>query len=250
MRARILELLEAEPRTVPEIAAAMDCPTHEVLFWIMGMRRYGRVREVKGVTDDGYFRYEADREGPTMTALVDTEPADRPAALRRRGRLRLLQLRELHGDLPAGQRRLDLPAADDPLRPGGHARPAPLEQGAVDLLRLRRVLGDLPDPGRAERVHGGGPPLRHRQLRPDGPGPDDVHAPDRGHAHRDRAGGLLRALHVRGPWPAEHGSAGHLRVHPGERSSTTSASRSWSSCSRPAWSASPRWPGPWAAARA
>ena len=59
MRARILELLEIEPRTVPELAAAMDCPTHEVLFWIMGMRRYGRVREVKGVTDEGYFRYEA-----------------------------------------------------------------------------------------------------------------------------------------------------------------------------------------------
>ena len=59
MRARILELLESEPRTVPEIAAAMDCPTHEVLFWVMGMRRYGHLREVKGVTDEGYFRYEA-----------------------------------------------------------------------------------------------------------------------------------------------------------------------------------------------
>jgi predicted Rossmann fold nucleotide-binding protein DprA/Smf involved in DNA uptake len=59
MRSRILELLQTEPRTVPEIAAAMECPTHEVLFWIMGMRRYGRVREVKGVTDEGYFRYEA-----------------------------------------------------------------------------------------------------------------------------------------------------------------------------------------------
>jgi predicted Rossmann fold nucleotide-binding protein DprA/Smf involved in DNA uptake len=65
MRARILELLESEPRTVPEIAAAMDCPTHEVLFWIMGMRRYGRVREVKGVTDGGYFRYEAIAKDPS-----------------------------------------------------------------------------------------------------------------------------------------------------------------------------------------
>ena len=59
VRARILALLESEPRTVPEIAAAMDCPTHEVLFWVMGMRRYGHLREVKGVTDEGYFRYEA-----------------------------------------------------------------------------------------------------------------------------------------------------------------------------------------------
>jgi predicted Rossmann fold nucleotide-binding protein DprA/Smf involved in DNA uptake len=65
MRARILELLESEPRTVPEIAAAMDCPTHEVLFWIMGMRRYGRVREVKGVNDEGYFRYESTEKDPS-----------------------------------------------------------------------------------------------------------------------------------------------------------------------------------------
>ena len=65
MRARILELLESEPRTVPEIATAMDCPTHEVLFWIMGMRRYGRVREVKGVTAEGYFRYETTGRGPS-----------------------------------------------------------------------------------------------------------------------------------------------------------------------------------------
>jgi hypothetical protein len=65
MRARILELLAAEPRTVPELAAALGCPTHEVLFWVMGMRRYGRLREVKGVTDEGYFRYEAIQGDPS-----------------------------------------------------------------------------------------------------------------------------------------------------------------------------------------
>jgi hypothetical protein len=59
MRPRILEALDDGPRTVPEIAAAIDCPTHEVVFWVMGMRRYGYLREVKGATDDGYFRYEA-----------------------------------------------------------------------------------------------------------------------------------------------------------------------------------------------
>jgi hypothetical protein len=64
-RARILELLGDGPLTVPELAGAMDRPTHEVLFWIMGMRRYGRVREVKGVTDEGYFRYEAIAQDPS-----------------------------------------------------------------------------------------------------------------------------------------------------------------------------------------
>ena len=59
MRARILELLRNGPMTVPELAAAMECPSHEVLFWVMGMRRFGRLREVSGATDEGYFRYQA-----------------------------------------------------------------------------------------------------------------------------------------------------------------------------------------------
>ena len=65
MRAQILAILAEGPRTIPEIATALDCPTHEVVFWVMGMRRYGRVREVKGVTDEGYFRYEAIDEDPS-----------------------------------------------------------------------------------------------------------------------------------------------------------------------------------------
>ena len=59
MRAQILDLLHVGPLTVPEIASALGCPTHEVVFWVMGMRRYGHLRDVKGATDEGYFRYEA-----------------------------------------------------------------------------------------------------------------------------------------------------------------------------------------------
>lgn len=58
MRARILAAIADEPRTVPEIAAAVGVPAHEALVWVMGMRRYGYVREVKGSDGDGYFRYE------------------------------------------------------------------------------------------------------------------------------------------------------------------------------------------------
>jgi hypothetical protein len=65
MRAQILDALSDGARTVPEIAAALHCPTHEVLFWVMGMRRYGHLREVKGVTDEGYFRYEAIGQDPS-----------------------------------------------------------------------------------------------------------------------------------------------------------------------------------------
>jgi hypothetical protein len=58
MRARILAALDTGPMTVPEIAATIDAPTHEVVFWVMGMRRYGWLAEVKGSVEDGYFRYE------------------------------------------------------------------------------------------------------------------------------------------------------------------------------------------------
>ena len=59
MRSRILEVLAGGPRTVPEIAAAIGRPAHEAMYWVMGMRRYGFVREVKEVTAEGYFRYQA-----------------------------------------------------------------------------------------------------------------------------------------------------------------------------------------------
>jgi len=58
MRARILAALSDGPLTVPEIARAIDAPTHEVVFWVMGMRRYGWLAEVKGSGADGYFQYQ------------------------------------------------------------------------------------------------------------------------------------------------------------------------------------------------
>ena len=58
MRARILEALREGPLTVPEIATAIGAPAHEVVFWVMGMRRFGWVAEIKGNTVDGYFQYQ------------------------------------------------------------------------------------------------------------------------------------------------------------------------------------------------
>jgi len=58
MRVRILEALREGPLTVPEIASAIGAPAHEVVYWVMGMRRYGWVAEIKGNTIDGYFQYE------------------------------------------------------------------------------------------------------------------------------------------------------------------------------------------------
>ena len=57
MHSPILAALRSGPLTVPEIAEKIGQPSDEVLFWVMGMRRYGHVVEVEDPTDEGYFRY-------------------------------------------------------------------------------------------------------------------------------------------------------------------------------------------------
>jgi len=59
MRGRILKVLESGPQTIPEIAQALAKPSHEVVFWVMGLRKYGWVAEIKEVDDDGYFQYQS-----------------------------------------------------------------------------------------------------------------------------------------------------------------------------------------------
>jgi len=64
MRRRILAALADGPLTVPEIAAVLDRPAHEAMFWVMGLRKYGWIAEIKEVSDEGYYRYQvAEREG-------------------------------------------------------------------------------------------------------------------------------------------------------------------------------------------
>jgi len=65
MHLPILHALEDGPLTVPEIAELIGCPSDEVLFWVMGMRRYGHVVEVEDPTDEGYFRYASVRAEAT-----------------------------------------------------------------------------------------------------------------------------------------------------------------------------------------
>ncbi len=59
MHRDILQALSAGPHTVPEIAAAIGKPTEETVFWVMGMRRYGKLVELPEATDEGFFQYAA-----------------------------------------------------------------------------------------------------------------------------------------------------------------------------------------------
>lgn len=58
MQDRIAALVREEPKTIPEIAEALGHPTQEVVYWVMGMRRYGKLKEKGRPNDDGYYLYE------------------------------------------------------------------------------------------------------------------------------------------------------------------------------------------------
>lgn len=64
MRRHILEVLKDGPLSIPEIASRLGRPAHEVVTWVMGLRKYGHVVEIKEPSDEGFYLYEAvDKEG-------------------------------------------------------------------------------------------------------------------------------------------------------------------------------------------
>lgn len=62
LRDRIIDILQKEPKTIPEIAAELGYPSHEVLMWVMGMRRYGTIVEMPKSRADDYYHYQLRRE--------------------------------------------------------------------------------------------------------------------------------------------------------------------------------------------
>ena len=58
IRNKIIGLLRKGPKTIPEITADIGYPSHEVVVWVMAMRRYGTIEELpKGRADD-YYQYQ------------------------------------------------------------------------------------------------------------------------------------------------------------------------------------------------
>jgi hypothetical protein len=63
MRDRIAAVLRGGPLTIPDIAAALERPSPEVVCWVMAMRRYGMVEEEGKADADGYFAYALTPKG-------------------------------------------------------------------------------------------------------------------------------------------------------------------------------------------
>lgn len=57
MQKPILAAVADGPKTIGEIAEAIGAPTEEVVYWVMGMRRYGLLVESGEEDGDGYYSY-------------------------------------------------------------------------------------------------------------------------------------------------------------------------------------------------
>ncbi|MBN9105884.1 MAG: hypothetical protein J0I14_12865 [Propionibacteriaceae bacterium] len=73
MHAPIYAALADGPATVPEIATRIDHPVHEVVYWVMGMRRYGLLIESAEADDDGYFSYRVVGQAEPGATLEECE---------------------------------------------------------------------------------------------------------------------------------------------------------------------------------
>jgi predicted transcriptional regulator len=58
LRDRIVDILRSGPKTIPELARALNLPSHEVMMIVMAMRRYGYIEEIPKNRRDDYFQYK------------------------------------------------------------------------------------------------------------------------------------------------------------------------------------------------
>jgi len=58
MHQAILDAVGDGPATIPQIAERIGAPSHETVYWVMGMRRYGLLVE-HPEDDEGFFSYGA-----------------------------------------------------------------------------------------------------------------------------------------------------------------------------------------------
>jgi len=54
---KILETLQEEPRSVPEIAEATGLPPKNVMYLLMSLRKYGYVKDTNEINEDEYYTY-------------------------------------------------------------------------------------------------------------------------------------------------------------------------------------------------
>lgn len=62
IRKTIHKLLELEPKTIPQIAAALEMPADKITYYLMTCRKFGQINVV-GIDDmDEYYLYGINKE--------------------------------------------------------------------------------------------------------------------------------------------------------------------------------------------
>jgi hypothetical protein len=56
-RDTIRDILRRGPRTVPAVAREINRPASEVMYWMMSLRKYGRIAESEGADAEGFYEY-------------------------------------------------------------------------------------------------------------------------------------------------------------------------------------------------
>jgi hypothetical protein len=56
-RDRIRDILRQGPRTVPAVARELKRPAHEVMYWMMSLRKYGQIAESEEADADDFYEY-------------------------------------------------------------------------------------------------------------------------------------------------------------------------------------------------
>ena len=64
IRGRIVSFLRDGPKTIPQIAEALERPSHEVVYWVKAMCRYGTLTPTGKPGADGYYQYQILQQDP------------------------------------------------------------------------------------------------------------------------------------------------------------------------------------------
>ena len=57
---KISEIIKNNYKTIPEISQLTGIPSHEVLWYTMAMKKYGKI--IEGEEQNGYFKYTLKQE--------------------------------------------------------------------------------------------------------------------------------------------------------------------------------------------
>lgn len=61
-RRKLMDMLEEEPRTAPQLAQQTGMPTHEVLWYLAAMRKRGLIEEARTDDTGDFFLYTLSKE--------------------------------------------------------------------------------------------------------------------------------------------------------------------------------------------